>query len=377
MKNPLLTFLLLALVLFSCTGQKEKKEALEKAALHANKNSVEVMVLSKGTFPKQLVSNGKLNALCKSELKFRLQGEIAQVSIKSGEHVATGQTIAKLNDADYRQRLAQVQASLKKSSLDLQDVLIGLGYDPKDSSSIPTDKMELARIKSGYASNLSEFETAKRNLADCQLQAPFSGIVANITQKAYEQTNGQAFCTLIDDSRFEVVFQVLETELQSITMGSDVKVVPYSNESLVVTGTITEINPVVDENGLVQIKAQVQNRGSLIEGMNVKVLIEEAVPDQFVVPKPAVVLRDNYEVLFKVVNGKAYWNYVKTVLENSDNYSVIPNPDKESASLEVGDTIIVSGNLNLAHESDVEIKNQPRRTQRARSDKKKINHKEH
>ena len=47
---------------------------------------------------------------------------------------------------------------------------------------------------------------------------------------------------------------------------------------------------------------------------------------------------------------------MKTVLENSDSYSVIPNPEKESASLNVGDTIIVTGNLNLAHESDVEIK---------------------
>jgi RND family efflux transporter MFP subunit len=356
MIKPLLTIFLAAIVLFSCNEQKEKKEDTEKVSLLANKNSVEVMILSKSAFPKQLVSNGKLNALRKSELKFRLSGEIAQVSVKSGEHVASGQMLARLNDVDYRQRLAQVQTSLKKSSLDLQDVLIGLGYDPKDSSSIPIDKMELARIKSGYASNLSEYETAKRNLNDCQLSAPFSGLVANITQKAYEQTNGQAFCTLIDDSRFEVVFQVLETELESITMGSGVKVIPYSNESLVVTGTITEINPIVDENGLVQVKAQVQNPGSLIEGMNVKVLIEKEVPDQFVVPKSAVVLRDNFEVLFKVVNGKAYWTYIKTVLENSDSYSVIPNPDKESASLNVGDTVIVSGNLNLAHESEVEIK---------------------
>ena len=356
MNNSLLTIFLATLVLLSCTGKKEKNEIPEKVALQANKNSVGIIALAKSSFPKQLVSNGKLNALRKSELKFRLQGEIAQVPVKSGEHVAAGQTIAKLSDVDYRQRLEQVQTSLKKSTLDLQDVLIGLGYDPKDSTTIPKEKQELARIKSGYASNLSEFETAKRNLTDCQLSAPFSGIVANITQKAYEQTNGQAFCTLIDDSRFEVVFQVLETELESITMGSSVKVIPYSNELLVVTGTITEINPVVDENGLVQVKAQVQNPGSLIEGMNVKVLIEKEVSDQFVVPKSAVVLRDNFEVLFKVVNGKAYWTYIKTVLENSDSYSVIPNPDKESASLNVGDTVIVSGNLNLAHESEVEIK---------------------
>ena len=143
MNKPLITLLLALVVLFSCMGKKGKNEAVEKATLLANKNSVEIMVLSQRSFPKQLVSNGKLNALRKSELKFRLSGEIAQVLVKSGEHVASGQMLAKLSDVDYRQRLSQVQTSLKKSSLDLQDVLIGLGYDPKDSSSIPSDKMEL------------------------------------------------------------------------------------------------------------------------------------------------------------------------------------------------------------------------------------------
>lgn len=356
MNKPLISLLFAAIVLFSCTGKKEKNVAVEKATLLASKNSVEVISLVKGNFPNQLVSNGKLNALRKSELKFRLSGEIAQVLVKSGEHVAKGQAIATLNDVDYRQRLAQIQISLKKSSLDLQDVLIGLGYDPKDSASIPKEKMELARIKSGYVNNLSEYETAKRNLADCQLLVPFSGMVANITQKAYEQTNGQAFCTLIDDSKFEVDFKIMESELGSIALNRAVKVIPYANESLVVIGTVSEINPVVDANGLIQVKALVNNPGSLLEGMNVKVLIEQDIPDQFVVPKSAVVLRDNFEVLFKVVNGRAYWTYIKTVLENSDSYSVIPNPEKESASLNVGDTIIVSGNLNLAHESEVEMK---------------------
>ena len=78
-------------------------------------------------------------------------------------------------------------------------------------------------------------------------------------------------------------------------------------------------------------------------------------PVSLVVPKPAVVLRDNQEVLFKIVGGKAYWTYVKTLLENSDSYAVIAHPDK-GATLEPGDTVIVSGNLNLAHESGVEVR---------------------
>lgn len=105
MNKPLLAILLAMVFLFSCTGQKEKDKTIEKIALHANKNSVEVRVLSKGTFPKQLVSNDKLDALCKSELKLRLTAEIAQVSVKSGEHITSWQILKKLNDVNYRQSL--------------------------------------------------------------------------------------------------------------------------------------------------------------------------------------------------------------------------------------------------------------------------------
>jgi multidrug efflux pump subunit AcrA (membrane-fusion protein) len=89
MIKPLFAIVLAVVALCPCTGPNEKKETTEKIALHANKNSVEVCILSKATFPKQLISKGKINALRKSELKYRLSGEIAQVLVKSGEHVAT------------------------------------------------------------------------------------------------------------------------------------------------------------------------------------------------------------------------------------------------------------------------------------------------
>jgi membrane fusion protein, multidrug efflux system len=91
-----------------------------------------------------------------------------------------------------------------------------------------------------------------------------------------------------------------------------------------------------------------------MDGMNVKVYIETNVPNQLVVPRSAVLLRDNQEVLFKYVSGTTFWTYVQVLHENSTSYAIIANPDKGEI-LDPGDTIIVSGNLNLAHESKVEI----------------------
>jgi len=104
------------------------------------------------------------------------------------------------------------------------------------------------------------------------------------------------------------------------------------------------------------VKALVKNTGGLMDGMNVKVMVEKDVPNQLVVPKSAVLLRDNQEVLFRCTKDSiAFWTYIQTTGENTTSYSVIAHPDK-GATLNSGDTIIVSGNLNLAHESKVVVK---------------------
>ena len=151
-----------------------------------------------------------------------------------------------------------------------------------------------------------------------------------------------------------VEFSVLETEIGEISPNKVVKVFPFVNETKIFHGRITEINPVVDEFGHVKVKALIENTNGLIEGMNVKVKIETSVPGQLVVPKSAVLQRQDQQVLFKYTEGTAFWTYVQTGLENSSSFTVIASPDK-SASLIAGDTVIISGNLNLAHGSEVEI----------------------
>ena len=104
-----------------------------------------------------------------------------------------------------------------------------------------------------------------------------------------------------------------------------------------------------------QVDATIANDGTLTDGMNVKVFVRQALDNQLVVPKSAVVIRDNLEVLFRYENGTARWTYVLTSLANSKEYVVCANEER-GAELKVGDIIITSGNLNLADGSEVTIK---------------------
>ena len=187
------------------------------------------------------------------------------------------------------------------------------------------------------------------------IRALTSRKVANLQVSSHDQVGaGEEICTIINDQRMSVLFHLVETEIHHIKLQDKVRVIPFAATDTI-TGAVTEINPLVDENGMVEVKARISNAGNLLDGMQVKVSVKKSVPGQLVVPKEAVVLRQNQEVLFRYTGGTAYWTYVQTGLENSQHYMVIARPDK-GATLDAGDTAIISNNLNLAHESKVELR---------------------
>lgn len=353
--KQVILFLFAINVFYACNPTHSENAASEKRAFEPQRNLVDTLVLKATSFQKELVSNGKLKALQKGELKFRIGGTLQALPVHNGQLIKKGATIATLDPFEYQQKLDQAEVKLSNAHLELRDVLMGQGYPEADSLKIPLIVWEGASVRSGYEAAKRDLKTARHNLSETVLKAPFTGKLANITQKIYEQVSpGEAFCTLIDDSEFEVEFHLVESEIKEVSIGDEVKVIPYSLAETF-KGSVSQINPVIDENGLVQVRARVKNPGPLMEGMNVKVLVENEVPGQLIVPKQAVVLRQNQEVLFKYVNGVAFWTYVQTGEENSTSYTVAAHPNK-GGTLMAGDTVIISGNLNLAHESEVTVK---------------------
>lgn len=228
-----------------------------------------------------------------------------------------------------------------------------MGYKGVSEDKILPDHLRIANIRSGFNDASLALEKAERALEDVSLKAPFAGKVEGLKQKPFEKVNlSEPFCTLINDARFTIDFPLLETEISEVQIGQKVTVSPIAGAKTT-TGTITEINPRIDENGLAWIKAEVTNPGGYLEGMNVKVSIKKTIPGQLVVPKQAVVLRQNREVLFRSTgDGIAFWTYINVLNENENQYSV---KAAEGATLNPGDTVIISNNLNLAHESEVEM----------------------
>lgn len=342
----------------SCGGKKTSEEGKDgKLQYSPQVNEVEVITLERTDFARQLLSNGKLAASRKSALLFGTSGKIASINVKNGSVVGAGATIATLDRPDLRLALESADIALKKAEIDLYDFLAGQGYSAHDTASVSKDLLATARMRSGYTTAENGLSKAWYDISGTVLKAPFHGRVADVKLRRYDQYSGtEPFCTIIDDRALDVDFTVMESEYSFLSIGLPVKIRPFAAEGKEYAGKITGINPSVDSKGQIFVRAQVTNDGSLIDGMNVKVIVERMIPGQLVVPRSAVVIRDNLDVLFTYTpDGRAHWTYVKILYSNGDSHVVTANTDR-NAALNEGDQVIVSGNLNLADNSEVRIK---------------------
>ncbi len=267
-----------------------------------------------------------------------------------------GDTIAVLNTDRLKLDLAAARNSMDKAELDFYDNLLGFGYG-RDTANVPDDVLKVAAIRSGYTTAKHSLASAQLALGNASVVAPFSGVVANLDLKPYEQSGVNA-CSVIDNSLFEVEFNLLESELGYVAVGQQVIVTPYVNPESSFSGKIVSVNPTIDAKGQVKVVAAINNKGGkLIDGMNVKIFIESRSENKLVVPKSAVVIRDGFDVLFtyNTANSRAGWVYID-ILESNSGYHVVRANEQKNAELEAGAIVITSGNLNLAEGSNVEVK---------------------
>ena len=239
--------------------------------------------------PVPLSTMGKVVAVRSADLSFETALPIARVNVHNGQAVRRGEVLAqldpfKLSNAVEQQRHQVDQATLQveQARLQMQDVVIAQGYDPDKPDSVPESVMHNADVKSGYALSQRSLEVARAQLAAAEhslregvLRAPFDGVVANVTMQAHQLAlAGQTVCRVIDTSALAVEFRVMEADLARFPMDTKLSVVPVAASNMLYDAVVSEINPVVDEQGAVTIRARLSKPDGLFEGMNAEVLLK-------------------------------------------------------------------------------------------------------
>lgn len=347
MKN--LTALILLLASLACNN-KTTNPNLEVEITPTTANiAVNTTLVTPQIFNAQVVANGIVEATHRSELRFKTGEQLAKIFATNGKRVNQGALLANLDNQLLKNAVDQAQINLNNANQKLLEEKIKFGYGSKTPlDSIPENVQKTLFQLSGYKEAKNRLENASILYEQTLLKAPFSGTVANLVAKEGNFiTSAEVFCTLLSQDKLDVVFQILENELPFVEAGQTVEMSPFAVANKNYTGTIIEINPLVSREGLVRIKAKINKPDTAIfDGMNVRVFINKPIENLTVIPKEALVLRSNREVVFTLQNGLSKWNYVKIAQENHLHYAL-------SEGIKPGDTIIISNNMNLAHDADV------------------------
>ncbi len=345
------------LFLFFVSCAREAKQEKEPSVNRDSVSPGEVtgFVVRPQSFAYQIFSNGTLKAYKDAALYFETSGIINKIYVKNGDKVKQGEIIAVLKNEKQLLAVKKAVESRNQAITELNSLLLGFGGKEGDTASVSPGLLQKLKSQSGYNMAVLNLKSARIQYEQTFLKAPFNGIVADLKQQENDKAdNSKPFCRLLKTDRYIVGFSIMEQDLPKIDYGQTVKVMPVAfGDEEEIKGKIIEINPVVDKQGLIKIKALInpckdKMKHRLLTGMNAKVIIENTVPHSLVIPKSALVLRSNREVVFTYHSGKAQWNYVKTGAENSLFYLV-------TEGLNFGDTVITRGALTLAHDAPVKL----------------------
>ena len=194
---------LLAVLMCSCS---EKKESGAKAPTRVKTEVVSSTNDMTGQTFVGIVEESEGTAV-----SFTGMGVVKRVLVNEGQSVSRGQLIAEMDDTQARNLLAGAEAQMNQANDALERYKM-----LHNNGSLP--EVQWVEIQSKVAQAKSQYEVAKKNLADCRLTAPVSGIIGKKLVGAGETAlPSQAVVTILDISSVKVKISIPEAEISGIT----------------------------------------------------------------------------------------------------------------------------------------------------------------
>ncbi len=209
-KSKIWMALVLLLTVSSC-GEKKGQE--EKAPTRVLSE-----VVSVGSTENSRTYVGVVEEREATAVSFTGMGVVRRVLVSEGQAVHRGQLLAEMDDTQARSLLSGVEAQMAQANDALQRY--GLLHD---AGSLP--EVQWVEIQSKVAQARSALEVARKNLADCRLVAPVSGIIGRKMTGAGETAlPSQAVVTILDVSSVKVKVAIPETEIGAIGIDTPTRI---------------------------------------------------------------------------------------------------------------------------------------------------------
>lgn len=327
--------------LTGCQGDVEKPKANEPV-------KVKAVVVKDDAYVNTMRYSGTVEEENGTSLSFAVAGTIKTMNVRLGQHVSAGQLIATLDPTSMQNSHKVAHAALEQA----EDASRRM-KELHDKGSLPD--MKWVEVQSKLEQARSMEQIARRNLDDCRLRAPFSGIIAEKSMEAGENVApGMPVARLVTASSLVVRISVPEAEMRSVRTGqkADVAVTAIGGEKI--AARVVEKGVVANPlSRTYEVRLKLENTDKeVLPGMVTEVFLHSyktASGRHYVIPAHVVQIDEhNRSFVWCVKYGKARRRFIVC-----DEYSV--GGVIVTSGLSANDSIIVEGQQKVCEGTEVAL----------------------
>ena len=375
MKKLLIIFGIATLV--SCGQQSEKQEIRKQIAQYKKeKNELEEKIqtlnkeledLSEGgassyqvpVFVKKMQpeafrhfvnANGSVEAVEDAFISPETNGQIKKIYVEEGDRVKKGQLLIHLKTMVLESNIKEVKTNLELAQKTYEKQK-RLWEDSVGS------EMEYLQAKNKKESLEAKLETLKAQLDMSSMEAPFNGIVEEITQKTGELASpGQPILHLVNLKKLKIKAELSEKFLQHINKGDQVRINFPALDNYSKTTSISRKGSIVDEESRTfTIEANFSNQDEKIKPNQVAIINVNDFTNKEAMVVPSEIIKQDmkgdYIYITEEKNGAITAS--KIYVETGRSYN---NKTVIKEGIKPGQKVITAGYTQVSESSEVNIK---------------------
>src|SRR2546425_4299034 len=294
---------------------------------------VEVVVARSDTVRDEISATGQIEAVQSIDLRPEVDGRIVEILIREGQEVDQGTPLFKVDDAQLKAQVAQLEAQR-----DLAQQALARAKDLAQQNASSTADLEKAEAEARGAQ--AQYDLQRIRLERTTVRAPFAGVVGQryVSLGDYVTTTTR-LASLHTVNPQRASFRVPERFARSLSPGQAVsfRVAAIAGRDFI--GQVDFVDPVVQLPGrTITVKARVPNPQRLLQpGMFIEAQLVTALrPSAIVVPEEAIVPLQGEVYVWAVADGKAVRRQVELGVRT-------PGLVEVTRGLEAGLQVVIGG----------------------------------
>ena len=303
----LVVVLIVAFIVVMVGRIREKRASLEQAKQAAMKQEIKaVPTIVLGLESRRLVDMIDLPAEVEPYenlwVKAEVSGQVVKELVKEGQIVKEGQVLFRLDDRDYRTRLARIQANYRLAKADYER--FGTLVKKK-----VTPVSELDRVEAQLKDLTSQLSEAKLALERTRITSPISGRVNEVKAKVGELLAvGQPVAQVLQFDQVKVTVGVPESDVAAVFDLEEADVVIDALDGLRVQGKKLFLSRQPKSLArLYDLELIIPNiDGRILPGMFARVeLVKDVFEQSLAVPLYAIITQGDERFVFVERDGRA------------------------------------------------------------------------